>query len=251
MQPLFLYYHNNNRPKLHLPSIEHVVAQRRVAMYCHFFAFMTTVLLYSTTSATPYFKPWLETRQNPTLNPVSMMIYPPNNNADTCYQTMNLWNGAGLAVKRRKKRSLNSRFHVPRPGTALQKRQRQLLNGTCTNVAQFDFVDWESGYDVNTPTITLEGGHIYTFSIATNVDVKKLQAWTLKGKDWKTLNETQPMTRNATMVTKVEQTMPIHWNIEFRFGAPGGKIAVFSDQGYGPVVPVTVQQKRGLIYRPR
>ena len=221
-------------------------------MYCPFFAFLVATFLYNIL-ATPYFKPWLETRQNPTLTPVADMIYPPNSNADTCPQQGNLWDGAGLQAKRRKRRSLHSRFKVPRSGSRLVTRQRQLLNGTCSNVAQFTFVDWESGYNVNTPTITLPGGHTYTFSIATNVEVQKLQAWTMKPNtdDWNRLNETKPNEKNTTMVTYLKDTTALHWNIQFRYGAPGGQIAVFSDVGVGPVVPVTVQRKRGLAYHPR
>ena len=216
-------------------------------MYCCFLAFIISLLLYNT-SATPYFKPWLETRQTPTLGAVVDLIYPPNNDKTTCPNNPNNLFAGAVLQSRKKRRSLHHTFHVPQ---AKSLHSRQIINGTCQTVASFSFLDWESSYDCNTQTIMLDGGHKYTFSMSANVEISKIEAWTQKknSKDWQKMGDTKPNAKNASLVTEIKDTTPVHWNIEFRFGHPNGNVAVFSDAPPSflpPPVAVSRKQKRSV-----
>ena len=194
-------------------------------MHRCFFGLMIATLLYNI-HATPYFKPWLERRQGPTLRTPADLIYPPNENAATCLcDSVNLFDGGVLQNKR--KRSLHHSFHVPQAKPLYSRQQVS----TCTAVAFFSFRDWEGeDYQCNTQTILLQGGHTYTFSLAANVDISMIRCWRPKGRNWEKIGEIQPKdVMNATLVTQIKDTVQVHWEIFWRFGHPSGDIAVFSD----------------------
>ena len=225
-------------------------------MSCTFLAFVV-FLLMCITSATPYFRPWLETRQNPTLRPKADMIYPAGNDGGSCPTAQNnLFNGAVLQSKRRRRRrNLHSTFRVPQPQPHI--RPRQLLNTTappCSNIAYFGFDDWEKAYDANTPTIMLEGGHKYTLSIRANVLMDKIEAWTAPSgsNKWKAIGKVEPKAANATLVMEPTENTPVHWKIEFQFGHPSGDVAVFSNTPPIPIpVPVATSRKQKRVYKRR
>lgn len=219
-------------------------------MLCHLLAFMIAMLLCQVT-ATPYFKPWLETRQSPTLVATSNLIYPPNNDKTTCPQDPNnLFAGYNLGVATSKKRSLHQTFRVPDSSSPSRRLQpRQLSNGSCTTVASFSFTDWEQSYDANTATIPLAGGAQYTFSIAANVDIKKLEAWSKVGNNWKVLNSVSPNAKNTTLITAFAQTTSVHWKIYFRYGHPNGNVAVFSNKAPpSNAIPFGVTKRKRAAY---
>ena len=208
-----------------------------VDMFCCLFPLLVHLSLFFTPIvATPYFRPWLEVRQTPTMGAPVGLIYPDNNDASTCpLNPKNLFLDASLIAgqKRKRRRNIHEEFKTPVSNPRGQHAKRALINGTCQTVARFGFEDWEASYGVNTPTITLDGGQTYTFSIAANVEISNVQCWTKKPNsgDFSRLGDTSPKNaKNVTLVTNIKSTTSVHWYIKFRYGHPRGNIAVFSNK---------------------
>ena len=229
-------------------SHEYVLAQDLFAMHVRFIAFVFIAALLNVT-ATPYFKPWIETRQAPTPGPVGSLIYPPGADSYNCpAAATNLWAPYPYlnAPNSNKRRSIHSRFRVAQPRSRRLRLPRQQVNASCQEIGSFSFSDWEQGATANTPTVTIPGGYIYTFSMAANVIIQQVVAWTVptNSNKFSQIGSTTFGNYTGTMVVTPKDQVNIHWEIKFQFGHPNGNVALFTNQGPGSAMVSTSKRKK-------
>ena len=209
-------------------------------MHIHYTLFIVTGIILDVL-ATPYFKPWLETRQNPTPGEIPVIHYPahldghagpvsPTNlfAADTVLTPVS---GPGGPPGSRRKRSLHNSFRVPRSITGRGIHRREITNGSCTQIASFSFNDWEKGSSANTPTITLPGKANYLLSIAANVNVQTMVVWTnpVNSNDYKSIANSNPGNFTGTLAFSADDHTQAHFQFFFQYGHPNGQVALFTD----------------------
>ena len=216
-------------------------------MHIRFIALVLTATLLNVT-ATPYFKPWIETRQAPTPGPVSSLIYPPGTDSSNCPASPNnLWgSNPNLNGVKQSKRSIHSRFKVAQSRPRGIHLPRQQVNASCQQIASFSFSDWEQGAIANTPTVTIPGGYMYTFSMAANVVIENVVAWTnpTNSNKFSQIGHTNFNNMTGTMVINPKDAVNIHWEINFEYGHPNGNVALFTNQGPGAAMVTTSKRKK-------
>ena len=191
-------------------------------------------------TATPYFRPWLESRQSPTTDKTPDCLYPEGINPSTCPSTGNMWNNLQYLDKPILQRSLSSKYRISQfPARSLHI-PRQTTNTSCQQIAELQFNDWEKSSKANTPTITIPGGYHYTFSISANVVIDMVRTWTSPiNSDHYTRMDPDARLNNRSGIVNftIDHQTNIHWFIDFQYGHPNGKMLLFAEGGPGQTVP--------------